>query len=128
MRRIFFFLIFVHGLGLIICFFNLVSLINIIIELNIINPAPNNVKNFGISPHIKYPNITAKTKFKYLVGVTSEASAILKDTVNKMFATDPMTPVKINKNNSNFDGITHPNGKVINPTNILNNEKYKAIL
>ena len=51
-----------------------------------INVAPSSVKIFGISPQIKYPNKIAKTKFRYLVGVTKEASAILKDTVNKIFA------------------------------------------
>ena len=56
------------------------------IELTMINVAPSKVKIFGISPQIKYPYKIAKTKFRYLVGVTKEASAILKDTVNKIFA------------------------------------------
>ena len=39
--------------------------------------APSKVKIFGISLQIKYPNIIAKTKLKYLIGVTSDASANL---------------------------------------------------
>ena len=39
--------------------------------------APTNVKIFGTSLQIKYPKIIAKTKLKYLIGVTSEASANL---------------------------------------------------
>ena len=92
-----------------------------------INVAPSSVKIFGISPQIKYPNKIAKTKFRYLVGVTKEASAILKDTVSKIFAYEPMIPVKISRNNSNLDGTTQPNGSVNKPTNMLNNEKYRAI-
>jgi hypothetical protein len=41
------------------------------------NDAPNKVKIFGISLQIKYPKIIAKTKLKYLIGVTSEAYANL---------------------------------------------------
>ena len=45
----------------------------IIAELTIIKPAPKRVSTFGISPQIKYPNNIANTKFKYFVGVTSDA-------------------------------------------------------
>ena len=93
-----------------------------------INVAPSSVKIFGISPQIKYPNKIANTKFKYFVGVTSDASAILSDTVSKILATEPIIPVKIRRNNSNFDGMIQPKGSVAKPTTILSKEKYKAIL
>ena len=93
-----------------------------------INEAPISVSTLGISPQIKYPSNIAKTKLRYLVGVTRDASAILKDTVNKIFATDPIIPVNTNKNNSNLFGIIHPKGKVNKPTIMLKSEKYKAIL
>ena len=41
-------------------------------ELIITNPAPNNVNNFGTSLHIKNPKTIAKTRLKYLIGVTKE--------------------------------------------------------
>ena len=77
---------------------------------------------------MKYPNIIANTKFKYFVGVTNDASAILSDTVSKILATEPIMPVKIKRKSSNFDGIIQPKGSVTKPTTILNKEKYKAIL
>ena len=46
-------------------------------ELMITNPAPSNVSIFGTSLHIKNPKIIAKTRLKYLIGVTKEASANL---------------------------------------------------
>ena len=46
-------------------------------ELIITNPAPSNVSTFGTSLHIKNPKVIAKTKLKYLIGVTKEASANL---------------------------------------------------
>ena len=49
----------------------------IINELVITNPAPNNVNIFGTSLHMKKPKIIAKTRLKYLIGVTKEASASL---------------------------------------------------
>ena len=57
---------------------------------------------------MKYPSKIANTKFKYFVGVTRDASAILNETVKSIFATEPIMPVKINKNNSNLFGITQP--------------------
>ena len=93
------------------------------VELIMIRPAPNKVKIFGISPQIKYPNRIAKTKFKYLVGVTKDASAILRDTVRSILAIEPMTPVKIKSKRSTFEGVTQPKGKVQSPTTILSNEK-----
>ena len=56
---------------------NLFSLTKIIKELAMTKDAPTKVKIFGISLQIKYPNIIAKTKLKYLIGVTSDASANL---------------------------------------------------
>ena len=46
-------------------------------ELMITNPAHSNVSTFGTSLHIKNPKIIAKTRLKYLIGVTKEASANL---------------------------------------------------
>ena len=100
----------------------------IIAELTIIKPAPKRVSTFGISPQMKYPNNIANTKFKYFVGVTSDASAILSDTVSKILATEPIMPVKTKRNKSNLDGIIQPKGSVAKPTIILSKEKYKAIL
>ena len=100
----------------------------IIAELTMIKPAPKRVSTFGISPQMKYPNNIANTKFKYFVGVTSDASAILSDTVSKIFATEPIMPVKIKRNRSNFDGMIQPKGSVAKPTAMLSKEKYKAIL
>ena len=100
----------------------------IIAELTMIKPAPKRVSAFGISPQMKYPNKIANTKFKYFVGVTSDASAILNDTVSKILATEPIIPVRIRRNSSNFDGMIQPKGSVAKPTTILSKEKYKAIL
>ena len=100
----------------------------IIAELTMIKPAPKRVSTFGISSQMKYPKNIANTKFKYFVGVTSDASAILSDTVSKILATEPIIPVKIKRKSSNFDGIIQPKGSVARPTIILNKEKYKAIL
>ena len=49
----------------------------IINELKITNPDPNKVKTFGTSLHIKKPKIIAKTRLRYLIGVTKDASANL---------------------------------------------------
>ena len=49
----------------------------IIKELVMTSAAPNKVKIFGTSLQIKKPKIIAKTKLKYLIGVTSDASANL---------------------------------------------------
>ena len=45
----------------------------------ITNKAPINVLNVGISSQMKYPNIIAKTRAKYLSGVTKETSKNLYD-------------------------------------------------
>ena len=100
----------------------------IIAELIMIKPAPKRVSAFGISPQMKYPNNIANTKFKYFVGVTSDASAILSDTVSKILATEPIIPVKIRRKSSNFVGIIQPKGSVTKPPTMLSKEKYKAIL
>ena len=46
-------------------------------ELAMTNSAPNNVKILGTSLQIKNPNTIANTRLKYLIGVTSDASANL---------------------------------------------------
>ena len=58
--------------------------------------APNKVLIVGISPQIKYPNIIAKTKARYLRGVTRETSEYLYDWLNHKFATPPKTPINVN--------------------------------
>ena len=45
----------------------------------ITNKAPINVLKVGISSQMKYPNMIAKTKAKYLRGVTKETSENLYD-------------------------------------------------
>ena len=91
----------------------------IIAELTIIKPAPKRVSAFGISPQMKYPNNIANTKFKYFVGVTSDASAILSDTVSKILATEPIIPVKIKRKSSNFDGMIQPKGVLLDQLSCL---------
>ena len=49
----------------------------IIRELVTTNIAPISVNNLGISLQIKNPKTIAKTKLKYLIGVTKDASANL---------------------------------------------------
>ena len=49
----------------------------IIKELVITNNAPIKVKTLGTSLQIKKPKTIAKTKLKYLIGVTNDASASL---------------------------------------------------
>ena len=39
--------------------------------------APKSVNNFGISLKIKKPNTITKTKLRYFIGVTNDASANL---------------------------------------------------
>ena len=41
------------------------------------NNAPKSVNNYGISLQIKKPKTIAKTKLKYFIGVTNDASANL---------------------------------------------------
>ena len=41
---------------------------------------------------MRYPNITAKTKAKYLRGVTKETSENLYDLINHKLAADPKIP------------------------------------
>jgi hypothetical protein len=61
-------------LGIETCFFRTTSLLKIIIDEIITNKAPARVLIEGISSQIKYPKIIAKTKAKYLKGVTKETS------------------------------------------------------
>ena len=58
--------------------------------------APNKVLIVGISPQIKYPNIIAKTKARYLRGVTRETSEYLYNLLNYKVATPPKTPINVN--------------------------------
>ena len=58
----------------------------------------------------------ARTNDKYFKGVVKETSANLQLWVKRRFATLPNSPIKINKLNSYYVGITHPpNGKVKRP-------------
>ena len=89
----------------------------------ITNKAPINVLNVGISPQIKYPNIIAKTKAKYLRGVTRETSENLYDWLNHKFATPPKIPIKDNNIKWFNVGITHPWGIVKKLNNVIAKEK-----
>ena len=62
----------------------------------ITSKAPISVLKVGISFQIKYPNIIAKTKARYLRGVTKETSENLYDWLNHKFATPPKIPIKDN--------------------------------
>ena len=55
-------------------FFKVTSLLKIIIDEIITNKAPTKVLIEGTSSQIKYPKMIAKTKAKYLRGVTRETS------------------------------------------------------
>ena len=74
--------------------------------------APNNVLIVGTSFQIKYPKKIAKTKPKYLSGVTKDTSDNLKDWLNHKFATPPNMPTIDNNKKSLKFGITHPCGIV----------------
>ena len=52
----------------------------------------------------------AKTKPKYLSGVTKDTSDNLNDWLNHKFATPPNTPTIVNNKKSLKFGITHPYG------------------
>ena len=84
---------------------------------------PNNVEIVGTSSHIKKPNIIPNIKAKYFNGVTNETSDNLYDWLKSKFATPPNTPTRDNKIKSFNDGITHPNGKDINPNIVIDAEK-----
>ena len=50
---------------------------------------PDKVYKDGISLKIKIPDIVAKIKLKYLIGVTFETSAFLIDFVKNIFPKEP---------------------------------------
>ena len=58
-------------------FIPVASATKIIKELNTTRAAPINVRTLGTSLQIKKPKNIAKTKLKYLIGVTNDASASL---------------------------------------------------
>ena len=74
--------------------------------------APNSVLTVGTSFQIKYPKKIAKTKPKYLSGVTKDTSDSLKDWLNHKLATPPNTPTIESNMKSLKSGITHPWGMV----------------
>ena len=57
--------------------------------------APEMVKTDGISLNISQPAIIAKTRLKYLIGVTKEISASRIDFVKKIFPIEPLNPMMI---------------------------------
>ena len=59
------------------CFLRYISLLKIINDEIITKPAPIKVFIVGISPQIRYPKNIAKTKAKYLRGVTNDTSEYL---------------------------------------------------
>ena len=61
------------------CFLRYISLLKIINDEIITKPAPIKVFIVGISPQIRYPKNIAKTKAKYLRGVTNDTSEYLYD-------------------------------------------------
>ena len=75
--------------------------------------APVKVFIEGTSFQIKYPKIIAKTKAKYLRGVTNETSENLYDWVSHKFAKPPKIPTIDNKNKSFKLGKTHPSVKIL---------------
>ena len=89
----------------------------------ITNKAPINVLNVGISFQIKYPNIIAKTKAKYLRGVTKETSENLYDWLNHKFATPPKIPIKDKSIKWFKVGIIQPWGMVKKLNNVIAKEK-----
>lgn len=81
------------------------SLLKIIKELRIIMPEPIYVLVEGSSLNKSVPEIIAKTKLKYLMGVTEETLDLLMDMVNIIFPTDPEIPIKTKKTRSFIVGI-----------------------
>ena len=66
----------------------------------------------------------ANTKLKYLIGVTSDASANLQLWVNNKFATLPHKPRTKNNKKSMCVGITQsPNKIVLKPNKVQSNVK-----
>jgi hypothetical protein len=69
------------------------SLLKIIAVLIIIKKAPNNVEYDTTSSKIKIPEIIAKIRLRYFIGVTKETSALRIDIVNKILPIDPKIPI-----------------------------------
>ena len=84
------------------------------------NNAPKSVNNFGISLQIKKPNTIAKTKLRYFIGVTNDASANLQLWVSNKFATLPHKPIIIKIPKSIMFGKTQSPLKIVA---IPNNEQ-----
>ena len=89
----------------------------------ITNKAPINVLKVGISSQMKYPNMIAKTKAKYLRGVTKETSENLYDWLNHKFATPPKIPIKDKSMKWFKVGITQPWGIVKKLNSVIAKEK-----
>ena len=85
--------------------------------------APISVFNVGISSQIKYPKTIAKTKAKYLRGVTKDTSEYLYDWLNHKFATPPKTPTIDNNIKCFRLGITQPWGIVRKLSKVIDKEK-----
>ena len=68
---------------------------------------PKRVYEDGISLKIKIPDIVAKIKLKYLIGVTFDTSAYLIDFVRNIFPRDPDMPIKIKNIKSGCLIVSH---------------------
>ena len=68
---------------------------------------PKRVYEDGISLKIKIPDIVAKIKLKYLIGVTFDTSAYLIDFVRNIFPRDPDIPIKIKNIRSGCLTVSH---------------------
>ena len=93
----------------------------------ITNAAPNKLLIVGTSSHIKYPKIIAKTKAKYLRGVTRETSEYLYDWLSHKFATPPKIPIMARIKKSLIVGITQPSGIENKLNNVIEIEKNNEI-
>ena len=109
------------------CFFNLISLLKIIIEDNITNIAPHKVLSVGISPQIKKPKIIAKISARYFNGVTKDTSENLYAWLNHKFAAPPNIPKKVNITKSLKLGIIHPLEIVARLVIVIAIEKLREI-
>ena len=88
---------------------------------------PKRVYKDGISLKIKIPDIVAKIKLKYLIGVTFDTSAYLIDFVWNIFPRDPDIPIKIKNTKSGCLIVSHWKKQLIDPIIINTTVKYRAI-
>ena len=88
---------------------------------------PKRVYKDGISLKIKIPDIVAKIKLKYLIGVTFDTSAYLIDFVRNIFPRDPDIPIKIKNIRSGCLIVSHWKKQLIDPIIINTTVKYRAI-